>query len=124
MSALAVLRRPDVFKAAVAGAPVTDWLDYDTHYSEQFLGLPGQDVYAKASLIESASRLQQPLLLIHGTADDNVYFRHSLKLIDQLERTGRSFEFMPLCGSTHMVLDPILRQQIEKRTAKFFHDHL
>jgi dipeptidyl-peptidase-4 len=124
MSVLAVLRQPSLFKAAVAGAPVADWLDYDTHYTEQFLGFPGQDVYAAASPIESASHLQRPLLLIHGTADDNVYFRHSLKLIDQLERAGRPFEFMPIAGSTHMVLDPVLRQEVEKRTANFFHDHL
>jgi dipeptidyl-peptidase 4 len=124
MSALGVLRQPGVFKAAVAGAPVTDWLDYDTRYTERYLGLPGQELYAATSLLDSASRLERPLLLIHGTADDNVYLRHSLKLIDQLERTGRSFEFLPLRGSTHMVPDPVLRQQVEKRTAKFFHDHL
>ncbi len=124
MSALAVLRQPGVFKAAVAGAPVTDWLDYDTHYTERYLGLPGQETYAASSLLESAPRLERPLLLVHGTADDNVYLRHSLKLIDQLERAGRSFEFLPLRGSTHMVLDPVLRQQVEKRTAKFFREHL
>ena len=124
MSALAVLRQPGVFKAAVAGAPVTDWLDYDTHYTERYLGLPGQETYAASSLLESAPRLERPLLLIHGTADDNVYLRHSLKLIDQLERAGRSFEFLPLRGSTHMVLDPVLLQQVEKRTAKFFREHL
>jgi dipeptidyl-peptidase 4 len=124
MSALAVLRQPGVFKAAVAGAPVTDWLDYDTHYTERYLGLPGLEIYTAASLLENASRLQRPLLLIHGTADDNVYLRHSLKLIDQLERAGRSFEFLPLRGSTHMVIDPVLRQQVARRTAKFFHEHL
>jgi dipeptidyl-peptidase-4 len=124
MSALAVLRRPDLFKAAVAGAPVTDWLDYDTHYTERYLGLPGQEIYTAASLLEDAPRLERPLLLIHGTADDNVYFRHTLKLIDRLERADRSFEFLPLRGSTHMVPDPVLRQQVEKRTARFFQEHL
>ena len=120
MSALAVLRRPDVFKAAVAGAPVTDWLDYDTHYTERFLGLPGDAVYAASSLIGDAPKLSRPLLIIHGTADDNVYFRHSLKLIDAFEKAGRPFEFLPIAGSTHMVLDPSLRVQIEKRTVEFF----
>jgi dipeptidyl-peptidase 4 len=124
MSVLAVLRRPEIFKAAVAGAPVTDWLDYDTHYTERFLGIPGEKIYAANSLLEDAPRLQRPLLLIHGTADDNVYFRHSLKLMDQLERSGRTFEFLPLKGSTHMVLSPVLRREIEMRTAKFFRDHL
>jgi dipeptidyl-peptidase-4 len=120
MSALAVLRRPDVFKAAVAGAPVTDWLDYDTHYTERYLGLPGDAVYAASSLIGDASKLDRPLLIIHGTADDNVYFRHSLKLMDAFEKAGRSFQFLPIAGSTHMVLDPGLRVQIEKRTVEFF----
>jgi len=120
MSALAVLRRPDVFKAAAAGAPVTDWLDYDTHYTERYLGLPGDAVYAASSLIGDASKLDRPLLIIHGTADDNVYFRHSLKLIDAFEKAGRSFQFLPIAGSTHMVLDPGLRVQIEKRTVEFF----
>src|SRR5260221_420621 len=124
MSALAVLRRPDVFKAAVAGAPVTDWLDYDTHYTERYLGLPGEDVYASSSLIGDAPKLDRPLLLIHGTADDNVYFRHSLKLMDALEKAGRPFRFLPIAGSTHMVLDPSLRVQIEKRTIEFFNQHL
>jgi dipeptidyl aminopeptidase/acylaminoacyl peptidase len=120
MSALAVLRRPDIFKAAVAGAPVTDWLDYDTHYTERYLGLPGEPVYAAASLIGDAPKLSRPLLIIHGTADDNVYFRQSLKLMDALEKAGRSFQFLPIAGSTHMVLDPGLRVQIEKRTVEFF----
>jgi dipeptidyl-peptidase-4 len=120
MSALAVLRRPDIFKAAVAGAPVTDWLDYDTQYTERYLGLPGEDVYAGSSLIGDAPKLSRPLLLIHGTADDNVYFRHSLKLMDALEKAGRPFQFLPIVGSTHMVLDPELRVQIEKRTLEFF----
>jgi dipeptidyl-peptidase 4 len=120
MSALAVLRRPDIFKVAVAGAPVTDWLDYDTQYTERYLGLPGDAVYAASSLIEDAPKLSRPLLLIHGTADDNVYFRHSLKLMDALEKAGRPFQFLPIVGSTHMVLDPGLRMQIEKRTVEFF----
>jgi dipeptidyl-peptidase 4 len=120
MSVLAVLRRPDIFKAAVAGAPVTDWLDYDTHYTERYLGLPGGAVYTASSLIPDAPKLNRPLLIIHGTADDNVYFRHSLKLIDALERAGRSFQFLPMAGSTHMVLDPALRVQVEKRTVEFF----
>jgi dipeptidyl-peptidase 4 len=120
MSALAVLRRPDIFKAAVAGAPVSDWLDYDTQYTERYLGLPGDAIYAASSLIGDAPKLSRPLLLIHGTADDNVYFRHSLKLMDALEKAGCPFQFLPIVGSTHMVLDPRLRMQIEKRTVEFF----
>src|SRR5262249_56004336 len=94
MAALAVMRRPDIFKAGVAGAPVVDWLDYDTHYTERYLGVPPNDggAYDEASVLTYAPSLQQPLMILHGTADDNVYFRHSLKLVDTLFRHGKDFE--------------------------------
>src|SRR5690606_3663906 len=81
LAALAVLRRPDVFRAAVAGAPVTDWRLYDTHYTERYLGHPDEepDNYARNSLIEDAPRLERPLMLIHGLADDNVVAAHTLR---------------------------------------------
>jgi dipeptidyl-peptidase-4 len=126
LSGLAVLRRPDVFRAAAAGAPVVDWLDYDTHYTERYLGLPDTDAaaYKEASLLTYAADLRRPLLLIHGTADDNVYFRHTLKLCDALFRAGKDFEVLPLSGLTHMVPDPIVTQRLYGRFAEFFKEHL
>jgi dipeptidyl-peptidase-4 len=126
LSALAVLRRPDVFKAAVAGAPVTDWLDYDTHYTERYLGVPGDgdEVYAANSLIDLAPGLERPLLLIHGTSDDNVFFRHSLKLAEALFRAGREFDILPLPGLTHMVPDPVIMERQWLLTVRFFRQHL
>jgi dipeptidyl-peptidase-4 len=126
MSALAVMKRPDVFKAAVAGAPPVDWLDYDTHYTERYLGLPDQDsqAYQEGSLLTYAPALERPLLIIHGTADDNVYFRHSLRLADALFRAGRDFEMLPLSGSTHMTPDPVVNMRKWSRIAKFFQSHL
>ena len=128
MSALAVLRRPDVFKAAVAGAPVVDWMDYDTCYTERYLGVPDAgrwpDAYSEGSLLTYAAGLQRPLLLIHGTADDNVYLRHSLRLIEALFRAGRPFEFLPLSSFTHMVPDPVVRTRLEERVVQYFHTHL
>ncbi len=126
LSALAVLRRPDVYKAAVAGAPVVDWLDYDTHYTERNLGMPDTDAaaYEEASLLTYARELKRPLLLIHGTADDNVYFRHSLRLADALFRNGKTFELLPLSGLTHMVPEPMVMEQIWSRTTLFFKKHL
>jgi dipeptidyl-peptidase-4 len=126
MSALAVLRRPDVFKAAVAGAPVTEWRDYDTFYTERYLGLPQEDpaAYDRSSLLPDAARLDRPLLLIHGTADDNVYFLHSLKLSDALFRAGRHHEFLPLTGFTHMVPEPLTTQRLEERIVRFMKDAL
>lgn len=128
MAALAVLRRPDVFKAAVAGAPVVDWMDYDTCYTERYLGVPGNGrypaAYKEGSLLTYADELTRPLLLIHGTADDNVYFRHSLKLVEALFRAGQSAEFLPLSSFTHMVPDPVVRTRLEERIASYFQTHL
>jgi dipeptidyl-peptidase-4 len=125
MSALAVLRRPDVFKAAVAGAPVADWEDYDTHYTERYLGLPQENaaVYKDASLLTHAADLKRPLLLVHGTADDNVYFRHTLKLTDALFRAGREFDVLPLSGLTHRAAAAV-PQYLFVRYAAFFRKHL
>ena len=128
MSALAVLRRPDIFKAAVAGAPVVDWMDYDTCYTERYLGVPGAglwpDAYKEGSLLTYADGLSRPLLLIHGTADDNVYFRHSLRLAQELFRAGKPFDFLPLSSFTHMVPDPVVRVRLEERIVRYFREHL
>lgn len=125
-SAAAVLRLPELFKVGVAGAPVTDWLDYDTHYTERYLDLPAVNPqgYAKSSLLADAPNLQRPLLLIHGTGDDNVYFSHSLKLADALFKAGKPFEFMPLINFTHMVADPLVQERLYGRIADFLFQHL
>ncbi len=104
LSALAVLRRPDVFHAAVAGAPVTDMRLYDTHYSERYLGHPGEDPepYDRGSLLIDAHRLSRPLLIIHGLADDNVVVAHSLRLSSALLAAGKPHSVLPLSGVTHM----------------------
>ena len=107
LSALAVLRRPDVFHAAVAGAPVTDWHLYDTHYTERYLGLPGGegDGYHRSSLLSLAERsvvTARPVLLIHGLADDNVVVAHTLRLSGALLAAGYPHSVLPLTGITHM----------------------
>lgn len=126
MSALAALRRPDIYKAAVAGAPVTDFLDYDTHYTERYMGLPDADPdgYKEANLLTYANKLDSALLLLHGTADDNVYFRHTLKLVDALFRNGQHFEVLPLSGLTHMVPDPVVTERLWTLIATHFQKHL
>ena len=126
LSALAVMRRPDIFLAGVAGAPVCDWHDYDTHYTERYLGIPPKDAeaYQEGSLLTYAPDLQRPLMILHGTADDNVYFRHSLKIVDSLFRAGKDFEMVPLSGLTHMVPDPLVMERLHGRIALFFQKHL
>ncbi len=119
LAALAVLRRPDVFHAAVAGAPVTDWSLYDTHYTERYLGHPDEapDTYRRSSLLDDARCCERPLLLIHGVADDNVVFAHTLRLSRALLEAGRPHLVLPLSGVTHMatqesVAENLLRLQI------------
>ena len=109
LAALAVLARPDVFHAAVAGAPVTDWHLYDTHYTECYLGLPGSNgaAYDRSSLISLAERAvaqatPRPLMLIHGLADDNVVVAHTLRLSAALLAAGYPHSVLPLTGITHM----------------------
>ncbi|MCQ4211424.1 S9 family peptidase [Streptomyces longispororuber] len=109
LSALAVLRRPDVFHAGIAGAPVTDWRLYDTHYTERYLGDPGTSpaTYAKSSLVTDdglaeAADTHRPMLIVHGLADDNVVVAHALRLSSALLADGRPHEVLPLSGVTHM----------------------
>ena len=120
LAALAVLRRPDVFHAAIAGAPVTEWRLYDTHYTERYLGDPASaaDAYDASSLLPLAAGLARPLLLIHGLADDNVVAAHTLQLSAALLAAGRPHEVLPLAGVTHMtpqetVAENLLLHQLE-----------
>jgi dipeptidyl-peptidase 4 len=103
LAALAVLRRPDVFHVAVAGAPVTDERLYDTHYTERYEGHPDEhpEAYEHDSLIADAPKLRRPLMLIHGLADDNVTVAHTLRLSSALLAAGRPHTVLPLSGVTH-----------------------
>ncbi|MEX3103325.1 MULTISPECIES: S9 family peptidase [unclassified Streptomyces] len=125
LAALAVLRRPDVFHAAVVGAPVTDLRLYDTHYQERYLGHPAEqpDVYRRNSLVDDAGLVDaapdhRPMMIIHGLADDNVVVAHSLRLSSALLADGRPHEVLPLSGVTHMtpqeeVAENLLRLQLD-----------
>lgn len=126
MAALAVLERPDLFKVGVAGAPVTDWLYYDTHYTERYLGVPSEDAepYRASSLVAKADQLQRPLLLIHGIADDNVYFAHTLLLADALFAAGKDFDLLPLVGLTHQVANPDVRLTLYERILRHIQNGL
>jgi dipeptidyl-peptidase-4 len=120
LAALAVLERPDVFHAAVAGAPPSDWTLYDTAYTERYLGLPDEqrDAYETTSLLPLAAKLERPLLIIHGMADDNVVVANTLQLSRALLEAGRAHQVLPLSGVTHMtpqevVTENILRLELE-----------
>ncbi|MBZ6228101.1 S9 family peptidase [Streptomyces olivaceus] len=125
LAALAALRRPDVFHAAVVGAPVTDLRLYDTHYQERYLGDPTEqpEVYRRNSVIDDAGLVDaaephRPMMVIHGLADDNVVVAHSLRLSSALLAAGRPHEVLPLSGVTHMtpqesVAENLLRLQVD-----------
>jgi dipeptidyl-peptidase 4 len=110
LSVLAVLRRPDVYHCAVAGASVADWTLYDTAYTERYLGLPadGSDIYAHNSLLEAAAEpphrpdQARPILLVHGLVDDNVFAAHTLRLSAALLSARRPHAVIPLTGASHM----------------------
>ncbi|MFB6816679.1 prolyl oligopeptidase family serine peptidase [Streptomyces sp. NPDC056347] len=109
LAALAITRRPDVFHAAVVGAPVTDQRLYDTHYTERYLGDPAEqpEVYAHNSVVtdeglSEAAEQVRPMMIVHGLADDNVVFAHTLRLTSALLAAGRPHEVLPLSGVTHM----------------------
>ncbi|HVV88236.1 MAG TPA: DPP IV N-terminal domain-containing protein, partial [Kofleriaceae bacterium] len=124
-SVMAVLLRPDVFKAAIAGAPVTDWRYYDTAYTERYMGLPQEHAaaYDATSAVVNAGKLTRPLLLVHGLTDDNVYIANTLALTDALTRAGKPFELIPL-GGTHMMADPTADAALLDREIRFFREHL
>ena len=126
LSALAILCRPDLFKVAVAGAPVVDWRDYDTHYTERYLDLPEAEpaAYDRSSLLAHAGKLSRPMMIIHGTADDNEYFIHSLKLVDALFRAGKRFDFLPLPRVTHQIADPLVRERLWGQVARYLMESL
>ena len=134
LAALAVLARPDVFHAAVAGAPVTDWRWYDTAYTERYLKDPGEpgdesSPYGRSSLIPLARRPatehpERPLLIIHGLADDNVLAKHTLQLSAALLGAGRAHQVLPLCGVTHMTPQEVIAENLLHLELQFFSEHL
>jgi len=109
LAAAAVLRYPEVFKAAVAGAPDFDSRLYDTFSKEKYLGDPDDEpvAYDCSSLVAEAGGLSRPILLLHGTADDNVSIVHTYKFVDSAFRAGAPYELTVLPGVSHVRRDPI-----------------
>jgi dipeptidyl-peptidase-4 len=126
LSGLLTLGFGDAVKSGVAGAPVVDWHDYDTHYTERYLGVPPADekAYEVSSLLTYVPKAKRPLLIIHGTADDNVYFLHTLKLSDAMFRAGKPHQVLPLSNFTHMVPEPQVTERLYERIAQFFKETL
>jgi dipeptidyl-peptidase-4 len=103
MTLMCLMQAPDAFAAGVAGAPVTDWALYDTHYTERYLSTPQLNAagYRESNVLEFAARLSRPLLLVHGMADDNVLFAHSTALMKKLQDLQKPFDLMTYPGGKH-----------------------
>jgi dipeptidyl-peptidase-4 len=126
LSAAAVLRHPEVFHAAIAGAPGTDPRLYDTHYTERYLGHPDDEpeAYRRDSLLDEAWALERPILLIHGLADDNVFAANSLRLSRAFMEAGRPHTFLPLSGATHMAKEDVVAENLLLLELRFLRDAL
>jgi dipeptidyl-peptidase-4 len=133
LAALGVLKRPDVFHAAVVGAPVTDWRLYDTGYTELYLGHPDEqpEVYNANSLFPEAgegswqwAEPHRPMLLIHGLADDNVVVAHTLRLSSALLAAGRAHQVLPLSGVTHMTPQEVVAENLLNLQMRFLKQSL
>jgi dipeptidyl-peptidase-4 len=107
LAAAAVLRRPDLFRAAISGAAPSDQRLYDTYFKERYLGHPDHESenYLRSSPINEVASLNRPLLLIHGMADDNVVVAHTLRMSTALLEAGRPHQVLPLSGSGHSPTD-------------------
>jgi dipeptidyl-peptidase-4 len=118
----ALLKAPDVFRAGVAGAPVTDFRHYDTAYTERYMGtdLDNHGGYEAAALPPLADRLEGELMIIHGMVDENVHFRHTARMQDALIAVGKGVELVILPASRHSVRRPELRRLVAEKTVSFF----
>jgi dipeptidyl-peptidase 4 len=116
------LEHSDLFKAGVAVAPVTDWHNYDSTYTERYMGLPRDNVsgYEESSMPKAADKLHGALLLAHGTSDDNVHFQNSIQMVEGLIKAGKQFRFMPYPNKTHGIAGPVDRNHLFHMIQDFF----
>ncbi|MDA1074958.1 MAG: alpha/beta fold hydrolase, partial [Proteobacteria bacterium] len=126
MALMCLARAPEIFKAAVAVAPVSDWALYDTHYTERYLGTPAANPegYLQSSLFPYLKDLRGALLLMHGMADDNVLFTHTTRLMHALQRQQFPFELMTYPGSKHALQEPHVSIHRFNRILDFFNREL
>jgi dipeptidyl-peptidase-4 len=123
---LYALTHSDRFKAGVSVAPVTDWHNYDSIYTERLMGLPAdnQKTYNDTSLVVAADKLHGSLLLVHGTSDDNVHFQNSVQMVEALLKAGKQFRFMPYPGKTHGISGSADRDHLYHMMEDFFVEQL
>ncbi len=122
LAASCLARAADTFRAAVAGAPVTHWDGYDTHYTERYMGLPRENArgYEESSVMHHVAHLRGELLLVHGLIDENVHFRHTARLINALIRARKPYELLLFPDERHMPRGLADRIFMEERIGAFF----
>ncbi|MGD8357456.1 MAG: DPP IV N-terminal domain-containing protein [Lysobacterales bacterium] len=130
MTLMCLLKAPGAFAAGIAGAPVTNWKLYDTHYTERYMGDPnegngdGDGRYEASSPMSYAQSLADPLLIVHGMADDNVFFDHTVQMIEALQKAARPFEMMTYPGQRHRIVGEAENTQLWNLYLDFFRRHL
>jgi dipeptidyl-peptidase-4 len=126
MACLAMLKAGDTFKAGFAGAPVTDWRQYDTIYTERYMGTPQENPvgYHDGSAINYASGLRGKLLIAHATGDDNVHFANTVELAQKLAEAQKYAEIQIYAGEGHGISDAASRIHIFNRMTQFFLENL
>ncbi|WP_371188513.1 DPP IV N-terminal domain-containing protein [Thalassotalea maritima] len=129
MAIMALFKAGDYFKAGVSGAPVTDWLLYDTHYTERYLSHPqtnakGYELSSVFPYVEQFNDKQNSLFLYHGMADDNVLFTNSTKLIKAMQDANKQFELMTYPGSKHSMRGKKVKTHLNHAILDFFNRRL
>jgi dipeptidyl-peptidase-4 len=126
LSAMCLCRAPDVFHVAVAGAPVTSWDGYDTHYTERYMGLPSENPngYRESAVFDHVPNMRGKLLLVHGLIDENVHFRHTARLINRLIAAGKDYDLLLFPDERHSPRRLRDRIYMEQRISDYFLRHL
>ena len=126
MALMCMAQAPEVFQAGVAVAPVTDWRLYDTHYTERYMGHPqvNAEGYEQSAVMAYAGELRGNLLLVHGMADDNVLFQHSVLLMERLQRERIPFEMMAYPGKKHGISGKAARVHLFEMVLAHLRRHL
>jgi dipeptidyl-peptidase-4 len=122
LAAMCLCRAPDIFKVGIAGAPVTSWDGYDTHYTERYMGLPSENRagYQESAVLEHVSNMRGKLLIIHGLIDENVHFRHTARLINRMVETGKDYDLLLFPDERHSPRKLRDRIYMEKRMFDYF----
>ncbi|HIA75533.1 MAG TPA: S9 family peptidase, partial [Dehalococcoidia bacterium] len=126
ISLMCLAQKPDLFKAAVSGAPVTSWDGYDTHYTERYMGIPSKNQagYEESSVLSHVSTIEGKLMLVHGLLDENVHFRHTARLINSLNAAGKEYDLLLFPEERHMPRRLEDRAYMERRILGFLEENV